>query len=285
MGQASDTWVDDFLLFLASERGLSRSTLMSYAFDIKDFFEKTNYQVPDIQSVTNYFKILKANGLKETSINRKISCLKVFFKFLKREGYIDHNPTYSLELKKTWIKPPKILKTEDLERFFKAIALDSVEGLRDYALFMLMYASGLRVSEVIGLEITHLKDGFVFVRGKGNKERIVPVAPVAINAVDDYLKYRDDANKWLFLDQKGMPISRFTVFKRLKNYLKKAGLDLVYSPHSFRHAFATHLLDGKADLRLIQELLGHSNIKTTDRYTHVAKERLIKSFDEFHPKP
>jgi integrase/recombinase XerD len=285
MEKASDTWVDDFLLFLASERGLSRSTLMSYAFDIKDFFEKTNYKVPDIQSVTNYFKILKASGLKETSINRKISCLKVFFKFLKREGYIDHNPTYSVELKKTWIKPPKILKTEDLERFFKAIALDSVEGLRDYALFMLMYASGLRVSEVIGLEITHLKDGFVFVRGKGNKERIVPVAPVAINAVDDYLKYRDDANKWLFLDEKGMPISRFTVFKRLKNYLKKAGLDLVYSPHSFRHAFATHLLDGKADLRLIQELLGHSNIKTTDRYTHVAKERLIKSFDEFHPKP
>ena len=285
MGKANDSWVDDFLMFLASERGLSRSTLMSYAFDIKDFFEKTQFKEPTLQTVTEYFKVLKANGLKETSINRKISCLKVFFKFLKREGYIDKNPSYGIELKKTWIKPPKVLKTSDLELFFKAIPLDGIEGRRDLALFMLMYASGLRVSEVVSLEIAHLKDGFVLVKGKGNKERIVPVAPVATEAVDYYLKYRNDANKHLFLDDKGNPLTRFFVFRKLKEYLKKANLESVFSPHSLRHAFATHLLDGKADLRLIQELLGHSNIKTTDRYTHVAKERLIKSFDEFHPKP
>ena len=278
-------WIDDFLIYLASERGLARATIESYEADLTDFSKAVSKQTLDLNAIVDYFQELKNKGLKETSINRKIVALKVFFKFLKREGYIDKNPTYGLELKKTSITPPKVPHLKELERFFLAIKRDCIFGVRDYALFLTIYASGLRVSEVCGLLIQHLKDGMILVKGKGSKERIVPIAPVAIDAIDAYLALREDDQKELFLDDRGQKITRFFVFKKLKSYLKKAEIDQDLSPHTLRHAFATHLLDGNADLRLIQELLGHSSIKTTDRYTHVAKEKLLKAFDSFHPKP
>lgn len=278
-------WVEDFLIYLASERGLSRATVESYQSDLSDFCRNVNIEKTDLQAITEYFKLLKSKGLKETSINRKMVALKMLFKFLKRENYVQGNPTYGLELKKSFIAPPKTLTVADLERFFLTIDRSDDQGKRDYAVFLTIYASGLRVSEVTTLLIQHVKDHTLLVKGKGSKERVVPIADVAVIAIDDYLKTRDDSKKELFLDDKGEPLTRFFIFRKIKFYLKKADLSKDISPHTLRHAFATHLLDGKADLRLIQELLGHSSIKTTDRYTHVAKEKLLKAFDEFHPKP
>lgn len=281
----TDDCLRDFFLYLTAERGLAKATLVSYEFDLKDFMSNVKSLKPSLDDIVTYCKNLKINGLKDSSINRKIVCLKVFFKFLKREGYIKENPTYGLELKKVWIKPPKSVSNQDLEKFFKAISKDTKEGKRDLALFLTIYASGLRVSEAVDLKINSIKENVLLVKGKGSKERVVPIAPVAIAAIDEYLQLREDENTELFLNDQGKKLTRFFVFKRLKFYLTKCELDQAISPHTLRHAFATHLLDGKADLRLIQELLGHASIKTTDRYTHVAKERLLKAFDQFHPKP
>jgi integrase/recombinase XerD len=277
-------WIEDFLIYLGSERGLSRATIESYESDLNHFNKVTSADKPDFKDITTYFQSLKEAGLKESTLNRKIVCIKVFFKFLKREGYIEKNPTIGLELRKARISPPKTLSVNELEKFFLSIPQDTLQGKRDYALFLTIYASGLRVSEVCDLQLSHVKEDTLLVKGKGSKERIVPIAKVAIDAIDRYLQHRKDQEKELFLDDRGLKMTRFFVFWTLKNYLKKIGFSNV-SPHTFRHAFATHLLDGKADLRLIQELLGHASIKTTDRYTHVAKDRLIKAFDSFHPKP
>ncbi len=278
-------WIDDFLIYLASERGLSKATVESYERDLIDFSKDIQSLKISLADIVTYFETLKKKGLKTTSINRKIVALKVFFKFLKREGYIEKNPTHGLELKKTFAIPPKVPKVEELEKLFLTIPRDSISGLRDYALFLTIYASGLRVSEACGLLIKDIKEEMILVKGKGSKERIVPIAPIALQAIDEYLKRRHDEQKELFLDDRGTKITRFFVFKKLRFYLEKSGLQTLISPHGLRHAFATHLLDGEADLRLIQELLGHSSIKTTDRYTHVANEKLLKAFDLFHPKP
>ncbi|NBO24427.1 MAG: tyrosine recombinase [Chlamydiae bacterium] len=279
------SWIEDFLIYLSSERGLARATIESYESDLTDFSKKVALETVSFQCIVKYFQALKQEGLKESSINRKIVAIKVFYKFLKREGYIQANPTYGLELKKIYIKPPRTVSTKDLDQFFQVILREGPKGLRDYALFLTIYASGLRVSEACDLEIHHLKEGALLVKGKGSKERVVPIADMAIKAIDDYLLTRDDEEKYIFLNDQGKKITRFFIYNKIKEYLKKAKLSEEISPHTLRHAFATHLLDGRADLRLIQELLGHSSIKTTDRYTHVAKEKLIQAFDQFHPKP
>lgn len=278
------SWIDDFLMYLGSERGLAKATIDSYRSDLLHFSKNVELSSATIQEIAEYFKGLKSLGLKDVSINRKIVAIKVFYKFLKRESYIQKNPTSGLELKKIQLPPPKSWNVALLDKFFSSIPKDNLQGIRDYAVFLTMYASGLRVSEVTTLEIIHVKEDMLLVKGKGSKERTVPIAKIAIDAIDNYLKNRDDDHKELFLDDKNKKMTRFFVFSRLKFYLKKSGMPN-YSPHTLRHAFATHLLDGKADLRLIQELLGHSSIKTTDRYTHVAKEKLIQAFDTFHPKP
>ena len=278
------SWINDFLVYLGSERGLSKATINSYRSDLLHFSKNIKISCATINDIAEYLKDLKNLGLKDVSINRKTVTIKVFYKFLKRESYIQKNPTFGLELKKIQLPPPKSWSINLLNNFFASIPKDSIQGVRDYAVFLTMYASGLRVSEVTNLEITNVKDDMLLVKGKGSKERTVPIAKIATDAIDNYLKNRDDDYKELFLNDKNKKMTRFFVFSRLKSYLKKINMTS-YSPHTLRHAFATHLLDGKADLRLIQELLGHSSIKTTDRYTHVAKEKLIQAFDSFHPKP
>jgi site-specific recombinase XerD len=272
-------WVEEFILYVSSERGLAVETVKSYRSDLEGLGGRAS-----LEAIREYLMACKQEGMKESSINRKISCFRVFFKFLQRENYILANPLKGLVVKRMQMTPPRVLQVEEVERFLAGIDSTSLEGLRDRALFLVIYASGLRVSEAVQLTTQSIKEGCIRVKGKGSKERIVPVAGVAVQAVEDFLTARGEEDKNLFAI-KGVLITRFEVYRRMKRYLKQAGLSHAASPHSLRHSFATHLLDGKADLRLIQELLGHSSIATTDRYTHVAKKQLIANFDEFHPKP
>jgi integrase/recombinase XerD len=280
--------VEDFVSYLASERGLSKATIQSYKGDLKDFLEF--YGSSDLKQVTfedlvRFFRTLKDKNLQNSSINRKIVAVKVFFKFLRREGVILENPAAHLELRRIWGQPLQVLSVEEVNTLLSSISHDAVAGKRDFAMLLLLYACGIRVSELTGLDIQHVKDESILIKGKGSKERVVPVAPIAVAAIDAYLQWRKDEEPALFLDDKGERISRFFVYERLKTIVTVCGLKKKVSPHGLRHAFATHLLEGKADLRLIQELLGHSSIKTTDRYTHVSKANLIAAFDAFHPKP
>ncbi len=277
--------LQDFVSYLASERGLAKTTIESYQSDLSHLLREIPLEKASRDSLISYFEELKKKGLKNSSINRKIVAVKVFFKFLKREGYLTSNPTSGFNLKRIALPLPKILKKEEIKTFFEGISQEDVIGKRDFALFLTLYATGIRVSELVSLFIASIKDEAIIVKGKGSKERVVPIAPIAVQAIDAYLVCRNDDQKQLFLDEKGKPMTRFQVFVLLKNYLQKTGLSSRFSPHSFRHAFATHLLDGKADLRLIQELLGHCSIQTTDRYTHLAQDSLIRQFDQFHPKP
>jgi integrase/recombinase XerD len=185
-----------------------------------------------------------------------------------------------------WQLIPEVLTVEEVTRFLGAPDRETAVGARDFAIFQVMYASGLRVSELCGLNIGDISDDQVRVRGKGNKERVVPIAASAVAAVDHYLVHsRKEGDGALFLSNRGQRIDRVAVWERVKFYAKKAVISKEISPHTLRHSFATHLLENGADLRVIQELLGHANIATTDRYTHVSRKHLHAAFEKFHPKP
>lgn len=209
----------------------------------------------------------------------------MFFRFLKREKRVDHNPTLFLESPKMWQLIPEVMTEEEVSKFLEAPGRDDFVGARDRALFHLMYASGLRVSEVCGLNVGDVSDDFVRVKGKGGKERIVPVAEAAIKELDHFLvNFRQEGEGAIFTTERGSRMSRISVWGRVKFYAKKIGLVKEISPHTLRHSFATHLLENGADLRIIQELLGHANIATTDRYTHISHKHLHAAFEKFHPK-
>jgi integrase/recombinase XerD len=278
----------DFISYLGSERGLSQATIKSYSHDLNSFIaflkgKELNHVV--YEDLLAFFKFLKDAKLSSASINRKIVAIKVFFRFLRREGLIKTNPASHLELRRIFNKPLTVLQFDEVQKLLAAIDQSSKGGARDFAMILLLYACGIRVSELTGLDLQHVKDEHILIKGKGNKERIVPIAPVALSAIDAYLTWRDDDNEALFLDDRGQRVTRFYVYEKVQHYKVASKLTKAITPHGLRHAFATHLLEGKADLRLIQELLGHANIKTTDRYTHVSKAKLIQAFDAFHPKP
>lgn len=280
--------IDDFLLYLGSEKGLSPRTLEAYGRDLH--LLATHLQCP-LEAVTSdgiigYFQTLKAKGVASSTLCRSLVAIKVFFRFLKRERVITHNPTVFLESPKLWQLIPEVLTVDEVGRLLEAPDNESEVGVRDRAILQVVYASGLRVSEVCGLDIGAVSDDQVRVRGKGNKERIVPIAPSAVAAIDDYLvRFRKEGEGPLFVTSRGRRIDRITVWERVKFYAKKAGISKPISPHTLRHSFATHLLENGADLRVIQEMLGHAHIATTDRYTHISKKHLHDAFAKFHPKP
>jgi integrase/recombinase XerD len=215
--------------------------------------------------------------------------IKVFFRFLKKEGVVTTDLACYFETPKIWQLIPEVLHTEEIDLLLAQPKRDDRIGTRDKAILELLYATGMRVSELCDLNLNDLSDTFVKVRGKGNKERVVPVGKKAIEAVDYYLiHFRGecvDENGPLFVSNTGKRIDRMTVWKQVKLYAKKAGITKEISPHTLRHSFATHLLERGADLRLIQDMLGHEDIATTDRYTHVTGERLKAAFNAFHPRP
>lgn len=285
-----------FLDFLAVEKGLSLNTVLSYSRDLKKlfgFFRKEKIQWPEAkeEDFTKFIRHQSRAGLSARSLARLISSLKSFYKFLILDEIIKKNPTVNLSSPKIWHKLPQFLTVEAVESLLRQPDEKSQRGLRDKAMLELLYATGLRASELISLKLKdiNLKDGFLLCRGKGGKERIVPIGSSACLAVQ---KYVDDVrprllkrpNDFLFLSSRGGAFTRQGFWKMLKNYAKKAGLGSKISPHVLRHSFATHLLERGADLRSVQLMLGHTQITTTQIYTHVSRERLRQVYEKYHPR-
>lgn len=282
-----------FLAYIASEKGLLKNTVEAYRRDVGFFLLFLQRRKVDPLSASekdfiSYVASLKARKLKSSSIYRAFVAVKVFYRFLKKEKLVTTDVMSTLELPKVWQLIPEVLTSKEVEELL-AIDDSSFVGARDKALLELLYASGLRVSEACLVKICDIEDGFLKVRGKGEKERVVPVGAKAIEAIDHYLlHYRKGAakeNDFLFVGKNGKAMSRFAVWQRIKIYAKRCNFNKNISPHTLRHSFATHLLENGADLRLIQEMLGHSDIATTDRYTQISRKHITEAFRLKHPRP
>ena len=285
--------IEDFATYVMSEKGLSLHTLEAYRGDIQSFllFLQTNGQShwQDIkQTHLVEFLASKKNTYAPASISRAFIAIKVFFRFLKREGIIPENFTRLLETPKIWQLIPDVLSTEEIEQLILSTDPATMLGARDRAILEVLYATGIRVSELCHLNLTDVDEETVRVFGKGGKERIVPLGKKASQAIDAYLAYRHDRASQredaLFVGRWNRPMTRVGVWKIVKQYAGLAGIQKTIFPHTFRHSFATHLLDNGADLRIIQEMLGHTSISSTDRYTHVSCNHLHEAFQAFHPR-
>jgi len=283
--------LQDFLNFIGSEKGLSVHTIEAYERDLRLFFSSIKAKkISQVErsDIISFMEKMKKKGYASSSLYRSLMALKVFFRFLKREGWIDVDPTFLIESPKLWQLIPEVMTEKEVAALLTQPEEDSEIGARDRAILELLYATGIRVSELCSLNVHDVDDQTVCVKGKGGKERVVPVAKVAIEALDRYLSYRNEVKKLkdqpLFVTKKGKRIGRTQVWSRIKRYGMSAGIEKVISPHTLRHCFATHLLDHGADLRVIQELLGHADIGTTDRYTHLSNKHLYQAFDAFHPR-
>ncbi|MGK5595041.1 MAG: site-specific tyrosine recombinase/integron integrase [Parachlamydiaceae bacterium] len=288
-------WLKDFLIFIASEKGLSSNTAKAYETDLLKligFLERL--QIESLADVTeqilfNYLAWLKQGKAASSSMARALFAIKVFFKFVKREGGVNTNCAASLSSPRLWQLIPDVISPHEIDRMLMHKEAISFEDTRDRAILEVLYSCGLRVSEVCSLNIHDVDDQFVRVLGKGNKERLVPIGQKALDALSVYDAFRDTIKMpnqtRLFVTNKGKNITRFYVWKMIKEAGRQAGIVKNISPHTLRHCFATHLLDNGADLRVIQELLGHSSINSTDRYTHVSRSHLQNAFSQFHPRP
>lgn len=286
-----DYTLEDFLFYIGSEKGLAKNTVEAYRRDLACFLHVANKQsIADLSSedILAFIDFLKGKNHAPSSIYRAVVALKVFFRFLRKERLIQTEETLYLDTPKIWQLIPDVLSEIEIQNLFETISVDEELGLRDRAILEVLYACGLRVSEVCALNIADVGDRVIRVKGKGGKERIVPIAKRAIMWIDRYLlEARSDKkeNQALFVSKKGKRLDRIAVWNRVKYYAKKAGIEKEISPHTLRHCFATHLLENGADLRIIQELLGHASIATTDRYTHISQKHLSEAFHKFHPKP
>lgn len=281
----------DFIIYLASERGASPHTLEAYRRDAQtftDFLQRQGidqWEKVEESHLIAFLTWKKDSEYATASLCRNLIALKVFFRFLKREGVIPQNVTLHIDTPKLWQLIPDVLSPEEIDRLFDQPDIQTIEGARDKAILETLYASGLRVSELCQLKIYDVDETFVRIKGKGGKERVVPIGSKAIAAIDRYLSFRDgDSQEALFITKKNRSISRVQVWRLVKDYAKQAGITKNIFPHTFRHSFATHLLDHGADLRIIQELLGHANISSTDRYTHVSRLHIQEAFQAFHPR-
>lgn len=286
--------VDDFLSSLSSEKGLAQNTLFSYGRDLKMFLKllekRSVARLNDAreEDAVAFLASLKEKRYATSSICRALVALRMFYRFLKREKVVDQEITQYLDTPKMWQLIPEVLTIAEVDALLQIPDASTFAGACDRALLQTIYASGLRVSEVCGLNLQDVDDRVVRVKGKGGKERIVPIAESAVAAIDHYLvHFRQGTEKEnaLFVTERGKRIDRMTVWKRVKDYARLAQIQKNISPHTLRHSFATHLLENGADLRVIQEMLGHASIATTDRYTHISGRHLDEAFKTFHPRP
>jgi integrase/recombinase XerD len=285
-----------YLEYLAVEKGLASNTIQSYARDLRSFLgflkrEKLAWTAAREEDLVRYVHAESRAGLSARSMARRISALRSFFRFLVLSGFLKKNPASQLTSPSTWLSLPKVLTVKEVEALLGATDEAKPQGLRDRAMLEVLYGSGLRVSELASIKPPdlNLDDGFLVCRGKGGKERIVPVGRPACGFVARYLRevrprYETGPSPFLFLTRRGRGFTRQGLWKLLKGYAGKAGLSAKISPHILRHSFATHLLERGADLRSVQLMLGHSQITTTQIYTHVSRERLRHVYDQFHPR-
>ncbi|MBL7922894.1 MAG: site-specific tyrosine recombinase XerD [Bacteroidia bacterium] len=293
-------YLKGFRSYLQLERSLSANTLEAYSHDLEKLLQFMDYKQVSVtpeqvkhELLQEFIRWIHGLGMTARTQARVLSGIKAFYKYLLMENTIQDDPTTLIEGPKIGQKLPDFLTVEEINALFNAIDLSTAEGQRNRALLETLYSCGLRVSELTGLRLsqTHLETGFVKVSGKGNKERIVPIGNSAIRQIRLYLEgYRchvdikSGQEDFIFLNRSGRRISRVTVFNIIKSLCVKAGIRSSISPHTFRHSFATHLIEGGADLRAVQEMLGHSSITTTEIYTHLDKDYLRSAILQFHPR-
>lgn len=292
------TLIDDFLYYLTIERGLADNTIDSYQFDLKSFAvflsEESKINIDEIHrhDLIVYLLRLKKQGKSPATIARHMACLKSFFHFLLREKIINEDPTSHLETPRLDQLIPQVLSPADIDLLLKQPNPGTILGLRDQGMLELIYATGLRVSELINLNVTdlQLEMGYLNCLGKGAKERIVPIGSFAKKALERYLQksrpklIKNKVEEALFVNQHGRRLTRQGFWKILKGYGKKAKISSNITPHTLRHSIATHLLENGADLRTVQEILGHADITTTQIYTHLTKAYLKEIYNETHPR-
>ncbi len=287
--------VQNFLKFLESEKNASSHTVKNYAIDLREFsafLDQKGVESVDYIDIRSFLALLKDKNYSKSSISRKLACIRSFFKFLAREEVVKTNPSAGIATPKREKKLPNFLEREEVVRLIESPAAASWEGKRDRAILETLYSSGLRVSELVGLNQDDLDffSALVRVRGKGKKERIVPLGQAALKAVQEYTghkppKMRDNGQKKpLYLNRSGGRLTDRSVRRMILKYCRVTGLKKEVSPHMLRHSFATHMLDNGADLRSVQELLGHENLSTTQIYTHVTTKRLKEAYEAAHPR-
>jgi integrase/recombinase XerD len=289
--------LDLFLEHVIVERGLRQNSLEAYQRDLVrylDYLAERGYAVTALNRtvVPRYLLALRESGLSPRSVARHLSAIRQFHRFLVRQGRATEDPTAHVESPKPWRRLPGVLNTEEVERLLAVPQPTTPAGLRDRAILEVMYASGLRVSEAVGLRLAHLDLGVGILRvvGKGDKERLVPVGDMALDSVRDYLKRgrpalaKEPPAEQLFLGRHGRGLTRQTVWHLITRCAQVAGITKPVSPHTLRHSFATHLLEGGADLRAVQLMLGHADIGTTQIYTHLSRSHLKAVYDKYHPR-
>jgi len=284
-------WIDEFIGFLKIERGLSSNTLEAYSHDLEsylDFLKKNNIEIEKAKSdtVIDFLLELRHKGNVTASISRKMIAIKVFYRFLSKEGRVVNDPTVFLETprKEMWL--PSVLSENEAEKIMSLPDTSTKSGIRDKAILELMYATGMRISEVAGIHIDdiNLKECYLRCFGKGGKERLIPISRNAKEAVEKYLEIRQSKDQNLFANLRKTKITRQGLWEIIKGYVKKSGISRNITPHTFRHSFATHLLEGGADLRAVQEMLGHADISTTQMYLHLDRKKVHESYKKFHPR-
>ena len=288
--------LDGYAAYIGLERGLSQNTVIGYRFDIEKFINYLKETGTALRDVTlpilqQFVADMHDVGISPRSQARIVSGLKSFFKYLVMAGYTEENPSIMLETPNIGLHLPEVLTLEEIDRLENEIDTSTTEGVRNYAIIETLYGRGLRVSELVNLEISRvfLKDKYLMVNGKGSKERIVPMSDMVIDLISDYLKVRGEVIKpgeenVLYLSRRGTRLTRQMIFTIIKRLATQAGIKKTISPHTLRHSFATHLLEGGANLRAIQQMLGHETIATTEIYLHIDSTRLKEEILLHHPR-
>ncbi len=293
-----DERIDEFLNFMAVEKGSSLNTLEAYSRDLRrfaDYLKKEEITAPgavDPEHLVDFLGTLKKGGLSATSINRNLAAIRGLYRYLLRSGHIAENALTKVSLAKAWMRLPDTLNLREMEELLQKPDDATPQGLRDRAMLELLYATGLRASELLTLTVNDLnwQVGCLAATGKGRKERIVPVGRAAIATLRRYMDesrpvlLKGKKTDILFVNRRGGGLTRQALWKTIRKYAALAGLQKKVHPHTFRHSFATHLLEGGADLRAVQVMLGHADISTTQVYTHVTRERLKEIHRKYHPR-
>ncbi|NLZ53049.1 MAG: site-specific tyrosine recombinase XerD [Thermoanaerobacteraceae bacterium] len=290
--------LNNFLEFLSVERGLAKNTIDAYNRDLKSYIyylkskKISNIDCTNRTIIVSYLLLMQKEGKASSSISRACAAIKSFYQFLSRENIIKEDPTVDLDAPKLEHRLPKVLTLQEVERLLLQPDMKNPLGIRDRSMLELLYATGMRVSELVSISIedVNLEVGFLRCIGKGSKERIIPVGSIALKYLKQYISIAREQllngkeSKILFLNRQGKAMTRQGFWKIIKKYSEQAGIDKKITPHTLRHSFATHLLENGADLRAVQEMLGHSDISTTQIYTHLTRNKIKQVYDNTHPR-
>ncbi len=294
-----DKWITEFLYFLDVEKGLAKNTLESYGRDLKSFFSFINKNghksLLEISrnDITSYLLYLHKKGRATSTISRNLASIRSFYHFLLNEQVLDKDPSSNLESPKQEKKLPEILTISEVDLLLSQPDTSEITGIRDKSMLEVIYATGIRVSEIIDLNKMdiNIDNGYIRCRGKGNKERIVPLGKIAVKNTKIYLEKsrsklvkNNDSEESFYVNHHGKRLTRQGFWKIIKKYAKQAKIDRKITPHTLRHSFATHLLENGADLRSVQEMLGHADISTTQIYTHITRKKLKGIYEKTHPR-